>query len=886
MIDTRRVEGKIALGAALLSSVTGLLVLIGWQFDVDGLKRVATGLNAMNPASAVAFIIAGAALAVFLQPSTSTRFVRWHATLARAGAVLVLLIGAAKLMDLAGTHSGVDQWWFASRVPRDVSGHDHMTALTALGLVLMGGALAVIDAQHRWIRWSVQGTAILVGLGSLWVILAYAHHVEGGLYFNAFSVMAFHTAGVFMVLAAAILLSHTDEGLLAVFVGNSLGGTAARRLLPVALIAPPVLGWVARYRLSAERHDVAAGDVAFTMGCSVVFIAVVCWTSRELFRADHQRELTQAAVLDTRRFLRSTLDALTLHIAILDDRGMIIQANAAWHRFARENGLSHSRAHGNNYLSVCDAAVGPGAEGAAAAAGGIRAVIRQEMGEFVLEYPCHSPTKKRWFLMRVTRFDDAGSARVVVAHANTTDRKLSEVALRDSDQKFHQLADHLTDAFWIRSPDMQKVHYVSPAFERIWGRSVEALYARPHDWVTFIVPEDRVRVERAFALLTAGRESIDIEYRILRPDGEVRWVNVRGFPVHDHRNEVINHVGVVRDITDRKGLEAQLFQAQKLETAADLAGGIAHEFNSLLTGIIGQADRLIRELPPASPFIENANEINLAATQAAELTQQLLAYGRRQILRPQYLDLNSLLARVSSTVRYLVGKHIDVRVETAPGLHTVRADAGKIEQVVMNLAANSRDAMPRGGMLTLAAANVAIPEEGVRKWPDLKAGAYVELVVSDTGAGMSEAVKARLFEPFFTTKAVGQGTGLGLSTCYGIVRQSGGHIAVESELGHGTTFRIFMPQAQPEIDDVVSRPPSAALPRGTETILLVEIDAVMSEMAARLMRQLGYTVLTATDDTDARTLQQQLDTPVDVVLRDIKGISPSDLARRLRTMLD
>src|SRR6185369_3090003 len=252
-----------------------------------------------------------------------------------------------------------------------------------------------------------------------------------------------------------------------------------------------------------------------------------------------------------------------------------------------------------------------------------------------------------------------------------TVRKLTEDALRDSDEKFHQLADHITDAFWIRSPDMREVQYISPAFERIWGRSVESLYMRPQDWVTFILPEDRERVERTFALLTADQKSIDIEYRILRPDGEVRWVHVRGFRVYDHKNLLLRHVGIVTDITDRRELEAQLVQAQRLETAGKLAGGIAHEFNSLLTAIIGQSDRMIGELPAASPLVENAKEISIAAGRAATLTQQLLAYGRRQVLRPQYLDLNSLLTRVSPTVRSLVGKNIDVRIETTPGLHAV-----------------------------------------------------------------------------------------------------------------------------------------------------------------------------------------------------------------------
>ena len=476
----------------------------------------------------------------------------------------------------------------------------------------------------------------------------------------------------------------------------------------------------------------------------------------------------------------------------------------------------------------------------------------------------------------------------MVNSPTTPDRVSRAEALGESDERFHQLADHITDAFWIRSPDMHEVQYVSPAFERIWGRPVEELYAHPEQWNTFILPEDRERVERAFATLTTGESGVDLDYRIVRPDGEIRSVHVRGFQVRDAAGALIRHVGIVTDITERKRLESQLFQSQKLETVGKLAGGVAHEFNSILTTIIGQSDLLLLELPAGSPMFQSATVISQAATRAATLTRQLLAYGRKQMLRPERLDLNAVLVRMDAAVRHVMGRGTEVRLIPADGLHAVKADAGQVEQVIMNMAMNACDAMPRGGTLTLSTADVTLDPEYVSRVPELKAGAYVMLAIADTGAGMGPAVTSHLFEPFFTTKGVGQGTGLGLSTCYGIVRQSGGHISVESEPGQGTTFRIYLPRAEPQAEAATQPLGAPELPRGTETILLIESDPALREIAAVLLRRLGYTVLAAADSLEARALAEEPGAGhVDLVFSEgVKPLSPSALARRLRTVLD
>jgi len=486
---------------------------------------------------------------------------------------------------------------------------------------------------------------------------------------------------------------------------------------------------------------------------------------------------------------------------------------------------------------------------------------------------------------------DAGGkvTHFVAIQRDITGRKLAENALRESNEKFQLLVDNITDVFWIRSPDMREVRYLSPAFELIWGRSVASFCAEPQSWLDFILPEDRARVSAAFAALTGDAPRLEIEYRVVRPDGKIRWVRVRGFQVRDKADKLISLTGIITDITERKQLEVQLFQSQKMETVGKLAGGFAHEFNSILTAIIGQSELLLGDLPGGSPLARNAAEISKAAHRAATLTRQLLAYGRKQFLQPELLDLNRVLAGMDGVLRLLLGGDVDMQMVPASGLRGVKADAGQIEQVILNLVINARDAMPNGGKLTLETANVFLDQEYVSHFPEseMNTGDYVMLAVSDTGTGMSAEVKAHVFEPFFTTKGVGEGTGLGLSACYGIVKQSGGHISVYSEAGRGSTLKVYLPQVEPSAKPPIQRLDSPNLPPGTETILLVEDDPALREMAATLLRRLGYTVLVAANGIEALSLKQQRTSGhIDLLFTDVvmPHMSGKELADRMRAL--
>jgi two-component system cell cycle sensor histidine kinase/response regulator CckA len=296
---------------------------------------------------------------------------------------------------------------------------------------------------------------------------------------------------------------------------------------------------------------------------------------------------------------------------------------------------------------------------------------------------------------------------------------------------------------------------------------------------------------------------------------------------------------------------------------------------------------LVGDLPTGSPLAKSATEITKAAGRAAVLTRQLLAYGRRAVLQPESLDLNHVIANMEGMFHHLMGDDMAVQIIPAPGLHAVKADAGLIEQVIMNMAINARDATPNGGKLTLETANVSFHAKSMSPCPGLEPGDYALLAITDTGTGMREEVRVRAFEPFFTTKDVGHGTGLGLSTCYGIIKQSGGDITVTSEPARGTTFKIYLPRVDRPTTIPIQRLDSPQLPRGTETILLVEDDPALREMAATLLRRLGYAVLVGANGNEALSLIRQRHTsPPDLILTDIvmPNMSGKELAERLRSL--
>jgi signal transduction histidine kinase len=347
------------------------------------------------------------------------------------------------------------------------------------------------------------------------------------------------------------------------------------------------------------------------------------------------------------------------------------------------------------------------------------------------------------------------------------------------------------------------------------------------------------------------------QHRSIWPDGTERWLSGAGRVRLGEHGEPVRAVGITQDVTERHNLEEHYRQAQKMEAVGRLAGGVAHDFNNLLTVILGYCELLLADLDPGDPLHADMAEIQNAGTRAAGLTRQLLAFSRKQIVEPTPLDLNAVIIDIRPMLGRLIREDVKVMLVLRPELAPVTADRGQVEQIVMNLAVNAQDAMPRGGTLTLETANIELDEQYARSHLGVEPGQYVVLTVTDAGTGMAPQVRARLFEPFFTTKEVGRGTGLGLATVHAIVTRSGGSVTVESEVGKGTSFKVYFPRA--DADEMVAEAPSlvARTHTGTETVLVVEDADGLRELTRRLLQREGYSVLLAENADKAVQLFEQ-----------------------------
>ena len=559
---------------------------------------------------------------------------------------------------------------------------------------------------------------------------------------------------------------------------------------------------------------------------------------------------------------------------------------------------------------------------------------------------------------------------------------------REHEERFLQLADNIDEVFFLFDAKHTQTLYINPAYERIWGRSCESLYRDPQSFAEPVPSADRARLLEYMGRIERGEQAGKVEYRVIQPNGDVRWLHAHAVPIRNEHGEVYRIAGVVlditesreaqlaleesaqryrkltdatfdaivisqdgllkevnagyvemfgyaieeligrpitdliepestvevkrrysanvegtyevigrrkdgkklfleatgrthdiggrparitalRDVTEKRTLEDQFRQAQKMEAVGRLAGGVAHDFNNLLTVIMSYTDMLSEGFLPQDPRADDLDQIRKAAVTAASLTRQLLAFSRQQVIEPRLVNLNDIVASSEKMLTRLIGEDVELVTSLTTDPLAVLIDPGQLEQVIMNLAVNSRDAMPTGGKLTLETAVVKMDAEYTRDhWPATPGG-FAMVAVTDTGTGMDEETRARIFEPFFTTKEVGKGTGLGLATVYGIIKQSNGFIWVYSELGHGTTFKIYLPLVDKRAEQYGGQAEVTPLPTGTETILLAE-DAAAVRMAARqILERSGYTVLEAPTGKDALTIASKRQAPIHLLLTDV-----------------
>jgi PAS domain S-box-containing protein len=424
------------------------------------------------------------------------------------------------------------------------------------------------------------------------------------------------------------------------------------------------------------------------------------------------------------------------------------------------------------------------------------------------------------------------------------------------------------------------VHQWSETLEGLYGIEPGTFAGTFEAFLERIHPDDRESVLDTIGKATKSGADFTVQNRSLWPDGTVRWLSGAGRVLLDPEGKPVRALGITMDITERRALEEQFQQAQKMEAIGRLAGGVAHDFNNLLTVILGNCELLLADHDPRDPRQADIREIQKAGASAARLTRQLLAFSRKQIIEPKLLDLNALVLGIRPMLDRLIGEDIAVVLDLAPQPILLTADRSQMEQIVLNLSVNARDAMPKGGTLTIETARVEIHHRDANSH-SMKPGRYVTLSVRDTGTGMTPEVRARLFEPFFTTKEVGKGTGLGLASVHGIVASCGGSVVVDSELGKGASFTVYFPGTDSG-ETAVEAPPPVARPHSAETVLVVEDEAGLRELARRLLQRQGYTVLLAANAEEALQIFER-NASVDVLLTDVvmPGASGPELVSRL-----
>jgi len=514
----------------------------------------------------------------------------------------------------------------------------------------------------------------------------------------------------------------------------------------------------------------------------------------------------------------------------------------------------------------------------------LRIFARGEKRPRVFTVTCKDATEKIVNFISV----QLGTGEHLMTCEDITEQMRVEEILRESEEKYRTLFEGSKDAVFITTRQGKFVDF-NQSFLDLFGYSKDELMSL-HAQETYVHPEDRRRFQKEIEQKGFVR---DYELKLRKKDGKEMDCLLSASVRRGKDGTILGYQGMIRDITERKRaeqemriLEEQLLQSQKMEAVGRLAGGIAHDFNNILTIIKGYSQLSLSELKEDDPLRENVEGMQKAADRASDLIRKILAFSRRQVMEMRVLDLNGLLMELDKLLRRIIGEDIDLVTVLAEDLGRVKVDPGQIEQVILNLAVNAKDAMPNGGKLTIETANAELDEAYARSHIAVTPGPHVMLSVSDTGTGMPPEVKERIFEPFYTTKENGKGTGLGLSTVYGIVKQSGGNIWVYSEPGQGTTFKIYLPRLEELKEEIPEKMVREELARGSETIMVVEDEEELRKLAVRILGKQGYTVLEASQGQEALLICEKHEQPIHLLITDVimPGMSGRELSERLLSL--
>jgi len=626
--------------------------------------------------------------------------------------------------------------------------------------------------------------------------------------------------------------------------GPATDPLAVERLAAAAARWEPLRVEMLNYRKDGSEFwaEIDVAPVADANGWYTHWIAILRDTTQrkhgEERLRERERELRQLAERQA-----EILDALPAHVALLDREGRILSVSRSWHDFAAASGVDAPAPVGGSYFDFCNAT--SWGEVGKAVVDGLSLVLAGRQQQFSIDHPCEQGAFRRWYRLIAAPLAVGRAGGAVVMHLDVTANKLAEEALRREKEFSEFLIKSSTEGIVVFDREF-RVTLWNPGIERITGMSAEQVLGQ------------RIFKVLAFALGTPGEtamrgtlegseSSLDDQRYSIAETGREGFFEAYFAPLYSRGREVIGGIGFLRETTERRRIEDALRQSQKMEAVGQLTGGIAHDFNNMLTVIAGNLELLETKIGDRPRLLRLVNSAALAASRAEKLTQQLLTFSRRQQLRPQSIDFNQIVIGMDDLLHRTVGEHIEIRKQLAAELWPALADPNQIETALLNLILNARDAIRHTGRITIETGNAVVSAaEG-----DLAPGSYAILAVCDTGQGMSEDVLAHVFEPFFTTKEVGKGTGLGLAQVYGFVKQSSGHVRIESRLGAGTTVRLYLPRAEGAGVTTGMAPARAQQYRGTETVLVVEDDHGVRDFAVSVLRELGYRVLEAANGDSA-----------------------------------
>ncbi len=869
-----RVHRVVAGACGAVAGLLGLGTLLAWSRGWQAVAAFSPGFIPMAPNTAASFCALGAALlALSIRPGRRMR------ALAGTAGGAVALVAAPRLLELlAGAELGVDRWIFrpSEEVLRrwTVPGGapvGKMSLATAAALAAAGASL--VSRLPRILREALP--AAVAGTGFVF-LLGYLYGAPL-LYGGRTIPMALGTA--FGVLAVGVGLAAASGG--EAFPLKALSGPSARArflraLLPTTVAAVCLVPWL----VDAAGGPSSALVSAVLAAASALAVAVLCARLARRVETDLRLEVRQReAAEDDRARVENRHRALVENVRdaalfLLDPRGLVTLWNTGAERlYGYSAGEIEGRSLGTFY---------PPEEAAAGAP-------ERSMREAREKDRCE---EEGWrvrqdgtrFWARVVRCPLRGPSGEIEGYStitqDLTERRAMEQALIANERRLKDAQKTARLGSWEWDIEKDRVWWSEELYD-IFGLDPGSFRAT-YDGFLERLPEPDREVARA-TIQGAFRDGrpFEFDHRVLRPDGSVRWLQGRGAIVERSNGTPRRMAGTGQDITERRGIEEQLIQAQKMESVGRLAGGVAHDFNNMLSAILGFSELALASIDASHPLYEHLREIRAAGTRAAALTRQLLLMSRKQTLEPVVFDLAASVREMRKMLGRLIGE--DIRLDCpSEGPAFVEADPGHLEQVVLNLVVNARDAMPRGGTITVAAEPVDLDAAHALRHPGGAAGRHVRLLVRDTGTGMDDATLSRLFEPFFTTKEKGKGTGLGLSTVYGIVKQNRGHIEVDSAIGRGTEFRVYLPAPR----ELASDRPKPATDRrargGGETILVVEDEDQLRTLVEAVLRTKGYRVLLAKDGPEGLALCGRHEGEIHLLLTDLvlPGLGGDELARR------